>query len=297
MQSHIMRWVVPIIAGLIVVGIFLFWVMGQMQDLPITHMDTSEENRFIRYISCAVAMCGGLHQTESNDICLSADVMSQPLEYDGQDVVKGCRELCEEIRDNRSLPVQDRYCGDSVKFDFTFQEPVIYTANRSTGSNDLRRVHKWKGVFIQRGRCFDYCGRRAGGYMGGDEGWLHDYEVIYDNPDQDMCLDPSISDFGIYLGCNGYADSGSIWIKHDTDPTFVTNNCDISGYVDYEDRTGIPIIDECTIPAGIQVEIWTENIQDGLFACLYVFDICLIPSCDRPWGTYYACPQVVVSVI
>jgi len=146
MQAHIMRWVIPLIAGLIVVGIFIFWAMLQMQDLPIVQEGSGPKARFMRYLSCAAAMCGAWRQTD-DDACHSGEVMSQALEFEDQTVVKGCKELCEELRDdplrNKGV-VREHYCGENFAFQFTFDGYVNFT------SLDIRNLYKFKHRVIHK---------------------------------------------------------------------------------------------------------------------------------------------------
>jgi len=148
MEASYTRWIAPLIACLIVVGIFIFWAWGQMQELPIVHEGTDEKARFMRYLSCAAAMCGAWHQTDS-DACESGEVISQPLEFEGEHLVKGCKELCEELRDDaKSRGVisgpQEHYCGENFAFQFTFNDKVNFT------SLDIRNLYKFKDRVIHK---------------------------------------------------------------------------------------------------------------------------------------------------
>ncbi len=294
MVSGLVKKFLFLLVVLVIVGLFINWTWGQMQELPTGIIPRGEEGRFMRYMSCAVAMCSGWHRTDG-DGCHSGDVVSQELEYEDNVLVKGCRELCEEIRNDLGLPVQERYCGEDFNISFTFQESVTYTSNRSEETNDLRRAAKWKGNFIHSGRCFDNCGIRANWVLGG-EGWIYDYEDIHGDITKNLCLDYDLLPL---WGCEGWAESGSVWLRHDSDPNFVTTNCEIMGSYVYGPGSAsqriVPNITECEFPAGTKVDIWTENIQDGPINCIGPFGFCITYACR--FGDYYACPQVIVSVV
>lgn len=118
-----------IVVLLILILVFVFWFMGQYQNLPMQYIGKGEKGRFMRYLSCAAAMCGAWDYAGGvSDGCLSTQVLSQGLEYDGESLRKGCRDLCIELRENAGVGPQNYYCGNQHAFTFTFQEYVNFTS-------------------------------------------------------------------------------------------------------------------------------------------------------------------------
>jgi len=135
------KWLAPLIIGIILVALFISWVWGQLSNLPIAYVGKGEKARFIRYLSCAAAMCSAWHQTD-DDACHSGEVMSQGLEYEGDTLIKGCKELCEEIRDREGGTALEHYCGEDYAFNFTFRDYVNFT------SLDIRNIASFRDRII-----------------------------------------------------------------------------------------------------------------------------------------------------
>ncbi len=152
METYVPSWIAPLVVGLIVVGVFIFWVLSQMQNLPIVNEGTGEKARFMRYLSCAAAICGAWTDTDnSGDACRSGEVLSQGLEYEGQTLTKGCKELCEELRDDtarNNKVIGEHYCGKNFAFQFTFKDYVNFT------SLDIRNLYRFKNRVIHKS-CYD----------------------------------------------------------------------------------------------------------------------------------------------
>jgi hypothetical protein len=275
MQEHIMRWIIPLIAGLIVVGIFLFWVFLQMQDLPIVQEGSGPKARFMRYLSCAMAMCSAWTDTDG-DACHSGEVMSQPLEFEGGSVVKGCKELCEKLRDDplrNNGVVRKHYCGENFAFEYIFDDYVNFT------SLDIRNLYKFKNRVLHKG-CYICAGvseievqsliptgktitfyQKWGGYL--SEGYLMS--------GNNAGLDCNNIDYESYPGL--------IWIPYD----FAVTNC--KGVNNLNDMNTYSY---CEFNAGDYFWIWggpEPPHKEDYTVWLWVIDSCY-------FGKEYWCPHV-----
>jgi len=260
-------WLIVVVVAFFVLLIASYFFIKRLWALPPLNPPKGENARFMRYLSCAIAMCSGDHRDSSDDACDSIEVESVDLEYEFKTLVKGCRDLCLELRKERNGDnPATHYCGKQYAFNYTLQEDMTYRANYTnyansfnfwaggfTGKNDIIKYKNWRGEFINEG-CWA-CG-----------------EDIY--PD-------SVGWLFVNAGCDDIAEvnsHGQIWVS-DT-----YGNCVNSIYPGK--------YDECSFNKGDEIYIWADKPVEAHYDCLLnVFGTCLLGWCA---GTYHTCPHVAI---
>jgi len=119
---------VLLVLGLLVIAIILnVYAKWPTIETPYPTNLGKEKLRFIKYISCSLAMCSG--NAKEGDICKSPEVLSVGrIEFEkGKE--KTCRELCDELKEKHGM--MERYCGKDYAIKFTFKEDVEYIGNYS----------------------------------------------------------------------------------------------------------------------------------------------------------------------
>jgi len=124
---------IVIVVALVVAFNYISAVFGEYIEIP----KGGEKTRFMRYMSCAIAMCTARNRKNDNDGCTSDRVMELVVEYDeGGNPVKGCQEVCWEVKARPSVGTREHYCDQESAISFTFKDSVRYVGNRS-GCSEL----------------------------------------------------------------------------------------------------------------------------------------------------------------
>jgi len=240
--------VVFIIVGLAVVIILLAWAIPFISGYvsSIEPPKTGEKNRFLRYVSCALAMCHSGYNTPQT--------IGLTLEYDDNDKpIKGCNSQIKEIGETlgESFTDEQRLCGSEYALTFEFEETTTYNGNRQD-------CGPLKTGFQTDGSCYGLrnymeCSCLACPVLwsvypegklvkkGGDCGWSND------------------------------GDYGSIFIHEDLISSGVVN-CDAT--------TGsVNGLDSCTFNSGTEIDIWAEWAGSVSNYCvdILIWEKCLGP--------------------
>jgi len=241
----------------ILIAVFVVWsyirpVFGEFIEIPTK----GEKARFMRYMTCALAMCVAPNRKEgSNDGCTSDRVMALTVEYDEYDSpVKGCQDICEEIRNNVGK-VESNYCGQDYAISFTFQDSVKYIGNYSISGAILRGEVPCK---------IGKSGHQT------DISCLFNWESFFDCEVNRCLIDPihPVGRLGREPGNCGdrMIDAGSIAVSN-----ILSSKC-------VPDDVGLPDgLGWCQFEAGDQIYIW------GKYDSVPIFGVC------GPWFTGPVC--------
>jgi hypothetical protein len=118
METNWTRWVIPLIIGVVLVLVFIFWAWGQIQNLPIGYEVNSEKTRLLRYLTCSYAMCA--------QPCNDPKVMALPLEIESGVTKLGCYDKCKELANLKGKSESEHLCGNDYKLELTLNSPVTY---------------------------------------------------------------------------------------------------------------------------------------------------------------------------
>jgi len=138
MSKYSVSKIVIVILALIAIVFAGFIFYGYGSIFPEIPEPGSEKGRFIKYLSCVMAMCSG--HVVDGDICRSAEVIDVGwLEHEEGLPVESCHSLCNEIKSNFGM--KERYCGDEYKIRFVFQDNVNLTRKE-----DIRNYGNWESL-------------------------------------------------------------------------------------------------------------------------------------------------------
>ncbi len=221
----------------------------------IAYPKRGEKTRFMRYMTCALAICIAPNPAEGS-ACNSDMVMGWTVEYDESGNSKiGCQHVCREM-ENRAkangLPVPlINYCSKDYALNFTFREEVKYVGNHSAEK-------------LKPGECGPKSGLQTD--VSCSMPW-RDYMVC-------SCLKcpgtfgPEYPEGRLVLksgGCGyGPGPYGTIYVDEDLE-TSGKIDCE-PGYVGIGGGQAW-----CNFYEGTEIYIWAENIEGAVFNYCHTF--------------------------
>lgn len=276
---------VTIIMGAITVGIaflvliyFTDIVFGEKIDIP----KKGENARFMRYMACAIAMCEAANRqidpatgNPIDDGCTSDAVEGWTVEYneDG-DAIKGCKEVCNEVKARMDCDEQAHYCQPECYIEYTFQEETEYNGNITVSGSYL---DLWEQEVPCPGKSgFQTDASCSGGWAARnilDCGCMNC--IASTKAKKTAYPEGRLSKHIGGCGIGNEIEAGTIWI-----PDTMVAQCA---------EEDIPYITNglawCKFAAGQKINIWAEDVFHSGYDC-WMFDICLFTFAD------HYCPQV-----
>jgi hypothetical protein len=264
--TYIIGAIVLVIAILIAFN-YIKQVFGEFIDVP----KEGEKARFMRYMTCALAMCTA-RNIKGASACTSTDVMDLALEYDEEgNVVKSCQEACQEmesyVQASGSAPIpQEHYCEKVYHLTYTFQDTgVTYKGNYDIPENIVDRLreeisckdmkgHQTDVSCLQNWRRFIECGCLRCTDMFNFKVWN-----VY--PEGKIALRDTESN-GL-----GY-EFGSIYIDESLQTSGKITCVPEDVGFDRDDPSKTNGQGECTFPPGLNIVIWAENTGTVLTYCI-----------------------------
>jgi len=264
------------IFGLLVATLLIY---AHTPDLPKPEfVEGGEKHRFIRYMSCAIAMCSKGYGSD--------EVNSLRVEFEGGVPIKNCNQLIDEKVSSGEFPSVsdgDHLCGPTYPLNFKFKNKVTYITEYSGCDvfgivkpglqTDVSCIAKWKGNLINRG-CFSTC------CLGGSGGCRVDGPVGGHILLGDEC---EISSDELLKQMLGVA-AGTLWV-----PPSLGVNCEPFD----EDIPGTGTYAKCTFEKDEEVWFWTEasaiQVQWERDVFFWYLMFCL-----PPFGTVHLCPFIII---